>query len=91
MAYKGMGLRDNGSTVGIVRQVKSALLQEMRSRFANRGPLKRLAWLDFMCWPEELRAVGAFVVPELEAMFNHWKKRFLKCGITLEGLKDDFG
>ena len=31
------------------------------------------------------------MVAKLEAVFNHWKKRFLKHGITLEGLKYDFG
>ena len=90
MAYKGVGLRDNGSALGILRQVKSALLQETWSRFANRGLLKRLAWLDLSRWPEESGAVDAFVVPKLEAVFHHWKMRFLKRDTTLEGLKDDF-
>ena len=53
--------------------------------------MKRLAWLDLLRWPEELADVDAFVVPDLQAVFNHWKKRLLKCDITLESLKDDFG
>ena len=79
-----------GSSVDLLRKIKSALIAEMNTRFANRGVLKRLAWLDLSRWPEDVADVNAFVLPDIEAIFDHWKARFTKRAVTLDALKREF-
>ena len=88
--FKGVTVTNNGSSVDLLRKIKSALIAEMNKRFANRGVLKRLAWLDLSQWPEDVADVNAFVLPDIEAIFDHWKARFTKRAVTLDALKREF-
>ena len=88
--FKGVTVTNNGSFVDLLRKIKSALIAEMNTRFANRGVWKRLAWLDLSQWPEGVAVVNAFVLPDIEAIFGHWKARLSKRGVTLDGLKREF-
>ena len=88
--FKGVTVTNNGSSVDLLRKIKSALIAEMNARFANRGVLKRLAWLDLSRWPEDVAPMNAFVLPDIEAIFGHWKACFSKRAVTLDGLKREF-
>ena len=38
--FKGVTVTNNGSSIDLLRKIKSALIAEMNTRFANRGVLK---------------------------------------------------
>ena len=65
------------------------VLNQWKERFSNRGILKHLKWLDVRMWPEEddVAAVAAFAVANLEALFNHWKDQLSRWEAILAALK----
>ena len=87
--YKGVLILNNSSAVEILRSIKSVVLNEHKERFSKRGILKHLKWLDLRNWPAEddLAAVAAFAVADMEALFNHWKDGLSRWEVTLAALK----
>jgi hypothetical protein len=69
----------------MLREVRDGILEQLKSRFAHRGILHHLGWLDVNSWPLG-SALDQFAVADLCAIVDHWKTRLDGLGVTREKL-----
>ena len=58
-----------------LKRIRDGFLEEMSTRFANRPILGKFGWLDVSKWPVDA-TLQSYGVQDLQAVFEHWKKRF---------------
>ena len=73
--YKGILLKSGGSMLIPLRCIRGALLQQMEERFANRGIVNQLSWLDVGQWPLNPSELATFAIVDIKAVYLHWARR----------------
>ena len=76
VVFRGIALKAGGTMKGSLRRIRDVLVKEMVERFANRGILNNLQWLNVACWPLDPSELAVFGMQDIKAVFNHWALRF---------------
>ena len=73
--FRGYKLHAAGDMLGVLRRVRDHLLDQMTSRFANRGVLANISWLDLKNWPLNDNNIDQYAAADLQQLYDHWKSR----------------
>ena len=72
----------------VLSGIRLATLDQMKDRFANRGILNALTWLDVSRWPLG-PALDSFAKREIRDIYTHWEHRLSRHNISLRDVYTD--